>query len=484
MRVYAPGKAKQQAMTLRELLEARQRVWTRQTELNLLAATENRALSDSEETEYQNLEAEFERLDGLIKRENQLADRAAQAEEDLARASESEGRATGGAETESGGEEASASERGEFGQRETRAAVRRYMAGGEEALTPRQAEIIDYRREAVNAFLRVGESSLTPAARSVIGPFQRLDDGARDGLVQALIADGMVEDRAQSVGTSTAGGNLVPDDAMRPLVEAQAAWGGMFDAGCDVLRTSTGREIPIPTDDDTGNSGALLSENTEVDEQDMTFGQKLVNAYTYTTKLIRVSRQLLEDSDTDVAGRIGRAFGRRLGTAQNAHLTTGDGSNKANGVVTASTAGKTAASASAITYLEMIDLKFSVDPAYRIGGRWMMHDSTFKAAKKLLDGDNRPIFQPDVQNGRIDRIDGDPFSINMDMAEITASAKVMLYGAFSNYVIRIVNGILMLRLEERFAEFNQVGFVGFQRIDGELIDAGTNPIKHYLMAAS
>jgi hypothetical protein len=34
-----------------------------------------------------------------------------------------------------------------------------------------------------------------------------------------------------------------------------------------------------------------------------------------------------------------------------------------------------------------------------------------------------------------------------------------------------------LRLNERYADFGQVGFIAFMRIDGNLVDAGTHPIR-------
>ena len=42
----------------------------------------------------------------------------------------------------------------------------------------------------------------------------------------------------------------------------------------------------------------------------------------------------------------------------------------------------------------------------------------------------------------------------------------------------------MLRLNERFADFGQVSFMGFARYDGNLLDAGTHPVKYFANAAS
>jgi HK97 family phage major capsid protein len=70
------------------------------------------------------------------------------------------------------------------------------------------------------------------------------------------------------------------------------------------------------------------------------------------------------------------------------------------------------------------------------------------------------------------------------MAVMATSAKSILFGDFSKYWIRRVAGVQVLRLTERYADFNQTAFIGFQRWDGNLIDAGTHPLKYFANAAS
>src|SRR5690606_11276142 len=131
------------------------------------------------------------------------------------------------------------------------------------------------------------------------------------------------------------------------------------------IETATGNAIPWPTLDDTSNKGSLLTENTQVNPQDLTFNTKTLNAYKYSSDLILVSNELLQDSALDVESIIRMALAERIGRILNEHFTTADGSSKPHGIVTASSLGVTAASQSAITADELIDLEHSVDPAYR-----------------------------------------------------------------------------------------------------------------------
>jgi HK97 family phage major capsid protein len=290
------------------------------------------------------------------------------------------------------------------------------------------------------------------------------------------------EARAQSVGTTTAGGFTVPQGFLNQLEASLLAFGGMREVAT-VLRTAEGNDLPIPTVSDHANVGAILAENTQVAEQDITFGQITLKAYKYSSKLIRVSAELLQDSAIDLESFIGGALGERIARILNTHFTTGDNSSKPQGI-TASGAGVTAASATAITYGELVELQHSVDPSYRANARFMMHDSTFKAIRKLLDGQNRPIFQPDITAASPGTLLGSPIVINQDCATIAASAKAVFFGDFSKYIIRDVQDFTLLRLEERYADYHQVGFVGFSRHDGRILDAGTDPIKHLVLAAS
>jgi HK97 family phage major capsid protein len=278
------------------------------------------------------------------------------------------------------------------------------------------------------------------------------------------------------------GGELIPVGFSNALEVARLQYAAMLDAGCTIIRTSMGNQINWPTQDDTSNEGALLAENTEDTVNQLTTSSKRLDAYMYTSKIVKVSLQLLQDSFFDFNGVVAARLGERLGRIQNRTLTTGTGSSQPNGVVTASTAGVTAAASGTIGHDDLVDLEHSVDPAYRTAGKFMFHDSTLKVLKKLKDSQNRPLWLPGLAVREPDTILGYPYKINQHMAPVTASVgKTVLFGDFSKYVIREVLGIQMMRLVERYAEFLQVGFIAFMRLDGELIDAGTRPIKHIVM---
>lgn len=293
------------------------------------------------------------------------------------------------------------------------------------------------------------------------------------------------EQRAMSTLTSTSpedGSYLIANEAMRPLERAMLAYGGVRQVST-VLRTRTGANLPIPTSDDTSNEGVLLAENTIAVEKDTEFGQLVLGAFKFTSKKVLISRELFQDSNEDLGAFMFTALGERLARIINRYATTGTGSSQPNGIVTAATSSGTTLAAKTPTYLELVATEGSVDPAYRNGASWMVHDSMLQEFKKIVDTTGRPLWMPydiGIQNAAPDRILGYPVTINqhMDVASATGSGKSILFGLMSKYLYREVQDITVMRLDELYAEYYQVAFVAFARFDGDLLDAGTHPVKY------
>jgi HK97 family phage major capsid protein len=320
------------------------------------------------------------------------------------------------------------------------------------------------KEEAFRSYLRNGAEGMEPELRKVLK-----------------------EMRAQSTSDS-AGGYTIPQGFSNELVVSLKAWGPMLDPGITrQIVTSTGNQIDWPTMDDTANQAYRLSENTQVtgSDGDLTFGNKVLDAYKYATGAILVSAELMQDSAFDVEALVREAMATRLGRKVNSDLTLGDGSGDPNGIVVASTKGWDAAAADAITFDDMIELQHSVDPAYRMAPnvRWMFNDTTLKKLRKLKDGELNYIWQPaDVRTGAPATILGHGYSINQAMANVADSQKSVLFGDFSKYIVRRVREFSVRRLVERYADYDQVGFIGFARYDGDLMD--TAAVKHILHPAT
>jgi HK97 family phage major capsid protein len=290
------------------------------------------------------------------------------------------------------------------------------------------------------------------------------------------------ETRALSVNVNTAGGYTVPEGFVQNLEIALLAY-AQVRMWATVMRTASGQDLPWPTVNDTANKGAILTENATVTQQDVTFGQIVFHAYKYTSKMVLVPVELIEDSAFDLAAMLGELLGIRIGRIQADHFTTGAGASQPLGYITGATLGITAASPTAVSADDIYNLKHSVDPAYRsqAGVGFTMHDQILLKVKLLKDSLGRYLWQASLAGGAPDTLDGDPIYINQSMDSTVASGKkTMAYGALKKFVIRDVSQIRLRRLVERFADSDQEAFLMFMRSDSNLLDAGTHPIKYTL----
>lgn len=288
---------------------------------------------------------------------------------------------------------------------------------------------------------------------------------------------------AQGVGSGGIGGYVVPQGFRATLIEAMKAFGGMRSARSTQITTDSGNDLPIPTLNDTSNTGELIAENTAVTEQGVTFSNKTLNAYKFSSKSVLVSFELLQDSAIDVNGLLAKTLGTRLGRIQNTYFTTGTGTSQPQGAVAGATLGKTAASATALTYLELIDLIHSVDMDHRKTAQFMFNDGVLKAVKQLVDSQGRPLWLPSVAVGEPDSIVGYPYVINQDMqATLATGTKTVLFGDFSYYYIRDVMDVQLFKITDKYVEQGSVGFLAYLRSDGKYVNPGSNPIKYLIQA--
>jgi HK97 family phage major capsid protein len=301
---------------------------------------------------------------------------------------------------------------------------------------------------------------------------------------RAILRHGASEVRIQSTSNS-AGGYTVPTTLANFIIKSMAMWGPMYDeAICTTIQTSSGEQINIPTIDDTTVAVAKHTEGTALTDdgtQDVTVGQKVLNAYLFDTEFVKWSVELSQDSIFNWEQLLGELLGERLGRRANTELTVGDGSGDPNGIVVASSLGVTAASATALTADELIDLQHSVDPAYRTSpkARFQFNDSTLKVIRKLKDGDGNYLWNGgDLVKGIAGTLLGANYSVNQAMASIATGTKPVIWGDHAKYYVRKVGTPIIGVMRERF--WPDLGIAGLIRLDGELGD--TAAVKHLIMA--
>lgn len=310
---------------------------------------------------------------------------------------------------------------------------------------------------AFDSFLRRGVNDLTAEERAAV-----------------------MEMRAQAAGTDTAGGFTVPTEFQASVVESMKAYGGIASV-CNVINTESGNPIEWATSDGTAEEGEIIGENNQSGEGDVTFGSQTLGAIKLTSKIIRVSNELLRDSAINIEQYLAMRLAMRLGRAEAKYIVNGSGAGtpKQNkGLAASTTAGHTAAAAGKVGWKDVNALMHSVDPAYRNspGFRFAFNDSTLALLEEEVDGNGKPIWLPEVQGVAPATIRGKQFVVDQGIENTGAAKKPMFAGDFNHFVLRRGNGMAIKRLVERYADFDQTGFIGFHRFDTVLED--TAAVKH------
>jgi len=287
---------------------------------------------------------------------------------------------------------------------------------------------------------------------------------------------------AQSEGTPSEGGFLVPDEVRRKIVERMVAFGGLANV-VDTITTDNGNNISwLNESDDTANRGEIVSEGgTFAGGADLAFSKTSLGAYSYMAGgagglPLRISRELVQDSAFDIVGRVSRKLGERMARLQAEHIVDGTGVSEPQGIVTGLTGVSTFSGASdALVYADLLNVIHSVDPAYRGSGRcrWAFNDGFLEHLRGVLDTNGRPLVK-DADAG----INGEPggtsllgYPITIDQAfsNHSATSATVNYGVFGDltegYVIRRVRQIeLLVNPYSRMAN-RQLEYSAWARMD-------------------
>lgn len=272
----------------------------------------------------------------------------------------------------------------------------------------------------------------------------------KGGMLTAEIRNALQE------GVDTEGGYLVPDEFEQTLVASLEAENVVRSLAHVITTASGSHKIPVVA---TKGTAAWVDEEGTIPEGDDAFCQQLIGAHKVAT-MIKVSEELLNDTAFDLEAYFRSEFARRIGNKEEEACLTGDGSGQL---------GVTAASATAITADELIDLFYSLNSAYRKNAVWLLNDSTMKNIRKLKDSNGQYLWQSALHEGGFDTLLGKRIYTSPYAPELAAGKKTVAFGDFNYYWIGDRLGITFKRLNERFAETGQIGFIASKRLDGKLI---------------
>jgi HK97 family phage major capsid protein len=265
---------------------------------------------------------------------------------------------------------------------------------------------------------------------------------------------------------------LVPTEFLARVQELMLYTGPMLNEQYFTrINTSNGRDIRVPVEA-TRMTGTATAESAVFAESEGTFNELTLRAWKYGT-LVRVSRELLDDSAIDLVSFLGKQIGTALGTAVNSALTLGTGGVQPQGIAAAAGSGVTGGTgvSGVPTFDNLIDLVHSVDTAYasRPSVGFLMRRATLGAVRKLKESTSGAyLYSPAASAGTPDTILGYPVLENPYVAATGTGAKSVLFGDLSSYHVRVQGGIEISRSDEVYFTSDEVGFRARILIDGAL----------------
>lgn len=321
-------------------------------------------------------------------------------------------------------------------------------------------ETIKNQKRAFKEWFRTGQVS--PENRSYLRTEEQRDLGS--GTIVAPIT----------------GGNVLVPTAFDPILHTALKNYGQIVGAVGQLNTSSGGPLQIATANDTTQGMTVIGQATGVSENDPALSGFDSYTDTLTSGVVKISAQLLQDSEFDLDSWIQTTFGTRYYRGLSQMIAQGNSSNIA---ALTPTLGVNSATSTNIGYVDLVNLFGSLDAAYVQNASWVMTSTTRAALMGIISTTGQPVLQQNVAGEPFSAMFGRPIVISEYQQSIAVGNAPILFGDLkSGYVLRQAGGFAIKRLDELFAMTNEIGYILYARAGGYNIDAGTHPVRSLVMS--
>jgi HK97 family phage major capsid protein len=289
-----------------------------------------------------------------------------------------------------------------------------------------------------------------------------------------------LEVKALVVANDTGGGYLAPPQLTTEMIRLLTLFSPVRAAAYVGQTGSPSVILPKRT----GITNALWEGEVEdSEESEPAFGQLEIPTFgmkTYTD----ISVQLLEDSVQNVEAELNLALSEDFGKKEGTAFVNGTGIKQPRGVlvhpdVTYFPNGST----TVLSADSLIDLLYSLPPAYRNNGAWMLNSTSIATIRKLKDTVGQYLWQDSLIEGQPDTFLGRPVIEAIDMPDIGAGNFPIVFGDF-NMGYRIYDRVSLTMLRDPFiqAKKSLVRFHARRRVGGDVVRP--QALRKLKMAAS
>ncbi len=261
-----------------------------------------------------------------------------------------------------------------------------------------------------------------------------------------------VAKRAMGEGTDSAGGFTVPDITSAKFFDQLRKQSTVLDSGAQVINLESKQTTIARIAADA--AGGWRAENAAVDVADATLSGLVLTPEVYGV-VVKVSHELAQDS-VNIAQVLDRMFAASFAEEIDRVALIGSGaSNEPTGIVGLGI-NDFDTSGALVPYDDLVDAsKLILDDSGRVPDTAIMAPSEWSTIQKATgSGDGQPLQPPPALSG-----------MNMRVTAALAGEGKLFMGGFEEVVIGLRKRLTVQRLDERFADNMQFGFLAYMRLD-------------------
>ena len=279
-----------------------------------------------------------------------------------------------------------------------------------------------------------------------------------------------------------AGGTFVAQGMSTRLYQSLKQYDAIFDPEfSNVVETATGGSTAFPIWDDVNNQAVQVGETLSSGEVEVaSLSTFQLNAYSFRSKIVAVSLELLQDSNWPIGAILERVFAKRIARGVGGAMISGTGTASPTGLLTGAIAagatiiiangssGNTGGAETGATSIGTADvgrLYAALNPAYRSNAVWYMQDATLQALAQLLDKNGRPIIDFGIGPVRADDVPsiwGHPVAVCPTMPTVASGHNSIVFADPDYIVQRRVPSATYVRRFTQAAQLVEAGLVGFE----------------------
>lgn len=287
---------------------------------------------------------------------------------------------------------------------------------------------------------------------------------AEGKVFEAYLRGTAIEERADVNMTTGDNGAVIPASIANKIIKKVVDLSPIF---ASATRYNVAGALSIPYYDETTQS-ITVTYADEFTAAESTSGKTTSISLTgfLTRALTKISKSLKNNSSFDIVNFVINDMSEKFARFIEGELLNGT-ARKISGLSTA-TQVVPAASATAVTADELIDVQETVPDNYQANAYWVMNKATRTAIRKLKDGQGNYLLQKDSTSRWGYSLFGKDVYTSVNAKTMAAGNRAVFYGDFTGLAVKISEDINIQVLLEKYADEHVIGVLGFAELDSKV----------------